>query len=837
MFEACIAQAEGIDTSRTVAAVLSRLERQLDGARPAALICHAGVHLDHELLLREIARAWPQAPLAGCTTSGELSSDLGFSEDSLALLAFVSDSMTFATALAQDLASSPERAVRQALDACDRALQAPVALSLCYADSRDGAADAMVTQLRQRLGAQTPLFGGVAGRLLEQPGPARVFCGRLACEDAMVLLCMSGPAVLDMAISHSWRPLGEPLPVNRSQGSRLVRVGGQSARDYYRSYLGSQASPASQFPLAVYPESPPDDADDTAGAPGRDYYIRSPYDSGEDGDSILFAGEIPEGAYVGITEATPAGILEDTRSVAENLSRSLYGAPALALVFSCAARKDILGTRTRRELEILQGALPSGLPLFGFYSFGEIGPVAKGRNSHLHNCTMLLLLLGEQGYTPDYRFAQAPHVEDPCDCCLSPCQENMETLRQEIRFTRARLQRSEAARARLEEARDMDTALLRNMNEELKGLAEELAASEEKYRRIVETAGEGFLLMDQDLEIQYANDACCRLLGREREQIVGRQPFQLMTAKHSRMLQQNRSEMLAQDYRRFEVELQHADGGTVPVLVNANTLRNEKGEVLGHVAFVTDMSDQKKALALAGELQQSLMPGAAPNVPGLELAGRSVPCQEVGGDFYDYLMCPETPEAVTLAVADISGHGVDAALLMSAARAFLRMRAAQPGGLDRVVTEMNSHLSRDLGNSGRFLTLLALCLDPCRCSLDYVRAGHDPLLLYDPAAGSFREPSLGMHPLGVLDDTVYSAERIEDIAAGSVLVLGTDGIWEARNREGEMFGKERFRQVIRANGRASASAILEAVFAALEDFGEGITPEDDRTLVVARLQG
>lgn len=832
-----MAQVEGLNTEHVVCTVVERLDKALEGVRPEALLCFAGSHLEHELVLQHVTTQFPGIPLAGCSTCGELSSDLGFSEDSLALLAFVSDSLTFATAMGQKLSRSPQEAVQQAVSKCRQQLGQPVALCLAFPDGASGKADQTVQELSQLLGPKVPLFGGVAGHLIERPGPDHVFSGAQLAKDAVSLLCIAGPVHLAMAISHSWRPLSEPELVIEARGPKLLRVGERTAQEYYRSYLGKHATPSSQFPLAVYDRPPAisllQESQDAL--PADSYFIRSPFDLGKDDDSIIFAGDVPSGAYVGVTEATPQRVLEDTRASAARLAGGLETSPSVALVFSCAARKDILGTRTRKELDILRDALPEGTPLFGFYTFGEIGPTRSGLSSHLHNCTMLLLLLGEEGYAPDYRLAAPPPQEDLCNCELSLSQENLEVLRQEVRFAKERLARSEQARARLEHARDMDAALFRTMNQELQELSRELARSEEKYRRIVETTGEGFLFMDQEFVIQYANEAYCRLIGYPEEEIVGKRPLQLMTEKYRDYVGDNAEEITAKDYRRFSVDLQHKDGHPVPVLVNGNILRDSQGAVLGHVAFVTDMSEQKKALLLAGKLQQSLMPGAPPEIPGLDVAGRSEACEEVGGDFYDYRSCGESPDDLIITVADISGHGVDAALLMSAARAFLRMRAAQPGGLEKVVSEMNRHLAQDLFSTGRFLTLLTICVNANEGSVSCVRAGHDPPLVYDPKSDAFSEFGSGALPLGVDQDTEYTVTRLPGVAAGSVLVIGTDGIWEAGNKAGEMFGKGRLREVIRANADKTAQEILDAVFKAVEAFGRGVKAEDDRTLVIVKL--
>ncbi|EGB15532.1 protein serine/threonine phosphatase with PAS/PAC(s) sensor(s) [Pseudodesulfovibrio mercurii] len=364
---------------------------------------------------------------------------------------------------------------------------------------------------------------------------------------------------------------------------------------------------------------------------------------------------------------------------------------------------------------------------------------------------------------------------------------------------------------------------------------EALEASEFKFRRTIEGAAEGYLLMDRDLVLREVNDAYCRMLGFDREELVGKRPHDFATLAYQRFLESNSEHPRDGVQQRFEGAMVHRDGHAVPVLVNANTLLDADGGFLGHVAFVADLTEQKKALNLAAEVQKSLLPRTAPRIPGLDVAGRSVPSELTGGDYFDYFEEPDPDRPVlSVAVGDISGHGVDAALLMTTARGFLRMRAGQPGSPDQIVTEMNRHLAEDLYGSGRFMTLFFLRLDAAGAKAQWVRAGHDPALIYCPVHDAFTE--LGAEaglPLGVLRETRYREESGE-LLPGQLIAIGTDGIWEARNARGEMFGKARFKAVLRRRARDRAQAILDAVFEAVRDFTGKAGLADDVTLVIIK---
>jgi sigma-B regulation protein RsbU (phosphoserine phosphatase) len=368
-------------------------------------------------------------------------------------------------------------------------------------------------------------------------------------------------------------------------------------------------------------------------------------------------------------------------------------------------------------------------------------------------------------------------------------------------------------------------------------LAEDnLRKSEEKFRRIVETAGEGFILMDEDLHIMDVNDAYCRMLGYSKGELLGKRPFELATESSREFMQVNREKILSQEYREFEGESVAKDGRIVPILIHGNTLRGDRGEVIGNMAFITDMTEQKKALALAGEVQKSLLPQSKPRIPGLDVAGKNISCDEIGGDYFDFLLRGESSNApLSVVVGDITGHGVDAALLMTTARAFLRMRASQSGTISDIITAMNRHLTQDVLESGRFMTLFYMTLDPEEKRIDWVRAGHDPAVIYDPASDRFEELRGAGVALGVDEAFNYIANHKKNITNGQIIAIGTDGIWEAYNKDGKMFGKDRFKEIIRQYSNESAGGILNAVFNDLEQFTKGQKPEDDITLVIIKL--
>jgi sigma-B regulation protein RsbU (phosphoserine phosphatase) len=243
-----------------------------------------------------------------------------------------------------------------------------------------------------------------------------------------------------------------------------------------------------------------------------------------------------------------------------------------------------------------------------------------------------------------------------------------------------------------------------------------------------------------------------------------------------------------------------------------------------------------ESLQLATEVQQNLLPRKDPVVPGLDISGISIYCDETGGDYYDFLELSKDPDgSLDVVVADVSGHGVHAALLMASARAALRLRASLPGPLSERVADVNRLFTADVGDTGSFMTLFCLSIDVPRRTVRWVRAGHDPALLYDPGAGVFEELSGAGGPLGVDENLGFADCQKSGLRPGQILFVGTDGIWETTDPEGRMFGKPALYRMIRTLSDQPAAAITHSIIRALETHRRGLKPADDITMVVIKF--
>jgi serine phosphatase RsbU (regulator of sigma subunit) len=244
----------------------------------------------------------------------------------------------------------------------------------------------------------------------------------------------------------------------------------------------------------------------------------------------------------------------------------------------------------------------------------------------------------------------------------------------------------------------------------------------------------------------------------------------------------------------------------------------------------------RQSLEIAMEVQQNLLPKDDPNFEGLDIAGKSIYCDETGGDYYDFFEFGEyRPGKIGIVLGDVSGHGISSALLMATARAFLRQRSALPGTISQVISDINRQLARDVVDSGSFMSMFYMIIDKTNKSLKWVRAGHDPAIFYDPNTDKISELKGAGMALGVDENWQYGENEKQNLENGQIIVLGTDGIWEARNPKGEMFGKEPIYTTIRENANLDAKSILNTIVESLSKFRDNLNAEDDVTLVVIKI--
>jgi sigma-B regulation protein RsbU (phosphoserine phosphatase) len=173
---------------------------------------------------------------------------------------------------------------------------------------------------------------------------------------------------------------------------------------------------------------------------------------------------------------------------------------------------------------------------------------------------------------------------------------------------------------------------------------------------------------------------------------------------------------------------------------------------------------------------------------------------------------------------------------MATVRSSLRQRLSLPGNIDRIINDVNRQLARDVEDTGQFMTMFYLNIDAASQKLKWVRAGHEPGIFYDPGTDTFEELKGPGIALGVIDGWQYEMNERIGLTPGQIIVLSTDGVWEAHNSNGEIFGKERLNEIIRQHAAKKAEEIIEAVITAVNQFQDESEVEDDITLIVIKKE-
>lgn len=383
------------------------------------------------------------------------------------------------------------------------------------------------------------------------------------------------------------------------------------------------------------------------------------------------------------------------------------------------------------------------------------------------------------------------------------------------------------------------SAIARDITERLQA-EESLREAEERYRLIFSAETDAILLVDATTgQLVDGNDSAGKLYGYPHDELSRLTLPDLCTDCQSwdpvawlDPSDKSGRQTISVHRRR--------DGSTFTAeMLLSPFVWGKRSMLVGIVRDITERLHSQQlshSLAMAREIQQYLLPRKTPAIPGLDIHAQNISCEEIGGDYYDFFALAGTPEPwIGFAVGDVSGHGIGAALLMATARGMLHSEVHNHGtDLTGMLAGMNRHLLAAIEPSC-FMTLFFAWFDPMRSILHWISAGHGPVLWYKSGPGEIRELLPTATPLGIISAEAFAPAPPISLEAGDILLIGTDGIWEARNPQGQMFETGRLRQLLATWAPKNARQIHEAIMTRVHDFMAEEHPTDDMTLMIIKI--
>jgi PAS domain S-box-containing protein len=374
---------------------------------------------------------------------------------------------------------------------------------------------------------------------------------------------------------------------------------------------------------------------------------------------------------------------------------------------------------------------------------------------------------------------------------------------------------------------------------------EAMRESELRYRTLWENSADAVIMMDTDSVIHFANPAAQLIFGYTPEELVGQNLALLLPERALGAQQESLVKCLRHGVRELERHVVETIGlrkDSLAVIVEIVCKEIDFQGRHWYVAFVRDVTERRQQEAelreheeqfrVAREIQERLFPKEAPKLPGFDIAGKSVPAEAAGGDYFDYV--PMLNNRLGIVVGDVTGHGIGPALLMAETRAYLRILARNREDTAEILGRANLVLAEDVG-SERFVTMFLAALNPAERNFTYASAGHCAGFLLG-ADGALRATLKRTGPaLGLRKKAVFKSAPPMPLQAGDLLAAVSDGVEETHGADGAFFGKERALQVLRDNRQRPATEIVEALYQAVSGFAATRDQMDDFTVVVVKV--
>ncbi|MGL5270791.1 MAG: FIST signal transduction protein [Selenomonadaceae bacterium] len=386
MIKVAVGHSEEVDSLDAVEAVLKMCQEDLGGLLPQAGILYTAIEYEHPVILNRIMDCYPQLELIGCTTDGEISSKIGFDEDSITLMLFYADCVEIKAGCGRKLLAGTQTTVKTAVDSAKSELKKKPAFCLSLAESITVGGVAILEALKRELGTDFPIFGALAADQWSMKKTYQ-FYKREVLTDSVEVLLFAGPILFSSGIANGWTPIGHKKRITKVDHNRVFEADGEPIVDFYNRYVGGNYSRVpTEYPLAIFPDK----------ASNR-FYIRGPYTFDQEDKSITFFGDVPSNVTVQLASGSQDKMSQASRHALKEAIDAYPGKqPAAAMVFTCSLRKSILGVHVAKEYEYLQQTMPEGFPFNGICAYGEIAPLENGKESYFHNGTIAVVLVGEE---------------------------------------------------------------------------------------------------------------------------------------------------------------------------------------------------------------------------------------------------------------------------------------------------------------------------------------------------------------------------------------------------------------------------------------------------------
>ena len=385
MFMMAVGHSDEVDPAEAISAAIDQCRTSLAGRGPQAGILFSAFDSFDPSIVASVREAFPGVTVMGTTSAAQMSSTTGFLEDSIALALFASDSVDVTTGLGTGLGLDVDAACRcaadQALHATTRKPKVCVVLTETFVVDPQLTLEAMARALPDGV----VIVGGTSARRdFVTVTPTWQFRDEVVVSDGVAVLLFSGPIEFATTVGTGWRAVGPTGTVTRSSYGAIDEIDGRPAAEFLSRYLGVTGRATFGNMLAI------------AEVEGGGSYLRAIQDADPTSESVMVGGWIPVGSTVQFTTTDADDLLTGTRAaLTEVIGAFPTGAtPQAALVFSCAVRKFLLGTRTRVEAELSDSVLGPDIPMAGTYCYGEIGPIRGATTSRFLNETFVTLLLG-----------------------------------------------------------------------------------------------------------------------------------------------------------------------------------------------------------------------------------------------------------------------------------------------------------------------------------------------------------------------------------------------------------------------------------------------------------